>query len=320
MALLRFVSLRLLRGLLTLWFAVTLTFFLVRFLPGDPVLAVASTTMTEEQRAQTLADFGLDQPLLVQYVTYLGQLIQGNLGISFRQSAPVLDILLERLPWTLLLTGSSLVLTLIIGLPLAVTAARRRGSHTDRAVQVGGVVGQSLFVPTVGIFLLYVFGLWLGWLPIGGAIDNDVYGLEAYWSILTHLALPCLSLVLLQLGPYVLFLRTSLIEALGEDYTNVARSKGVSERSVVWKHALRNALLPTVTLIGLQLGFLVGGAVLTETIFAYPGIGRAIYESVGQLDFPVMQGAFVLLAATVVVANLLTDLTYGFLDPRVRHT
>lgn len=320
MGLLRFGSVRLLRGLLTLWFAVTVTFFLVRLLPGDPALAVASTTMTADQRARMLSDFGLDQPLLVQYVTYLGQLAQGNLGISFRQNAPVLDILLERLPWTLLLTGSALFVTLLVGLPLAVAAARRRGSAVDRAVQVGGVLGQSLFVPTVGILLLYVFGVWLGWLPIGGAIDNDVYGLAAYGSILQHLLLPGLSLVLLQLGPYVLFLRTSLIEALSEDYTNVARAKGVSERKVVWVHALRNALLPTVTLVGLQLGFLVGGSVLTETIFAYPGIGRAIYESVGQLDFPVMQGAFVLLAATVVVANLLTDLTYGLLDPRVRQT
>lgn len=320
MRLLLFTSSRLLRALFTLWFAVSITFFLVRLLPGDPALAVASPRMSPEQREQTLSDFGLDQPLLLQYGTYLSQLLQGNLGISFQQNAPVLDILLERLPWTLLLTGSSLVLTLIIGLPLAVAAARRRASHLDRAVQVGGVVGQALFVPTVGILLLYVFGLWLEWLPIGGAIDNDVYGLAAYASILKHLALPCLSLVLLQLGPYVLFLRTNLIDALGEEYTDVARSKGVSERSVVWKHALRNALLPTVTLVGLQLGFLVGGAVLTETIFAYPGIGRAIYESVGQLDFPVMQGAFVLLAATVIVANLLTDLTYGILDPRVRHT
>lgn len=318
MGLLRFASARLLRGLLTLWFAVTVTFFLVRLLPGDPALTVASTTMTAEQRARILSDFGLDQPLLIQYVTYLGQLGQGNLGVSFRQNAPVLDILLERLPWTLLLTGSSLVITLIVGVPLAVAAARRRGSTIDRTVQVGGVVGQSLFVPTVGIFLLYVFGVWLGWLPIGGAIANDVYGIAAYESILRHLLLPALSLVLLQLGPYVLFLRTSLIEALAEDYTNVARSKGVSERKVVWVHALRNALLPTVTLVGLQLGFLVGGSILTETIFAYPGIGRAIYESVGQLDFPVMQGAFVLLAATVVVANLVTDLVYGILDPRVR--
>lgn len=320
MGLLRFVSVRILRGLLTLWFAVTVTFFLVRLLPGDPALAVASTTMTAEQRAKMLSDFGLDEPLLVQYVTYLGQLLQGNLGISFRQNTPVLDILLERLPWTLLLTGSSLVVTLLVGVPLAVAAARRQGSTVDRAVQVGGVVGQSLFVPTVGILLLYVFGVWLGWLPIGGAMANDVYGLAAYGSILAHLVLPGLSLVLLQLGPYVLFLRTSLIEALSEDYANVARSKGVSETKVVWVHALRNALLPTVTLVGLQLGFLVGGSVLTETIFAYPGIGRAIYESVGQLDFPVMQGAFVLLAATVVVANLLTDLTYGLLDPRVRQT
>ncbi|WP_298889742.1 ABC transporter permease [uncultured Serinicoccus sp.] len=320
MGLLRFVSVRLLRGLLTLWFAVTVTFFLVRLLPGDPALAVASPTMTADQRAQMLSDFGLDEPLLVQYATYLGQLAQGNLGISFRQNAPVLDILLERLPWTLLLTGSSLVVTLIVGVPLAVAAARRQGSALDRAVQVGGVVGQALFVPTVGIFLLYVFGVWLGWLPIGGAMASDVYGLAAYGSILAHLVLPGLSLVLLQLGPYVLFLRTSLIEALSEDYTNVARSKGVSETKVVWVHALRNALLPTVTLVGLQLGFLVGGSVLTETIFAYPGIGRAIYESVGQLDFPVMQGAFVLLAATVVVANLLTDLMYGLLDPRVRQT
>ncbi len=320
MTLLRFASVRLLRGLLTLWFAVSVTFFLVRLLPGDPALAVASPTMTEDQRERMLSDFGLDQPLLVQYVTYLGELVQGNLGLSFQQSVPVLDVLLERLPWTLILTGSALVVTLLIGLPLGVLAATRRGGAIDRTVQVGGVVGQSLFVPTVGIALLYVFGLWLGWFPIGGAIDSDVYGLEAYASLLRHLVLPCLSLVFLQIGAYVLTLRTNLIDALGEDYCNVARAKGAPEKRVVWKHALRNALLPTTTLVGLQLGFLVGGAVLTETIFAYPGIGRAIYESVGQLDFPVMQGAFVLLAATVVVANLVTDLVYGLLDPRVRTT
>lgn len=320
MALLRFASFRVLRGLLTLWFAVSVTFFLVRLLPGDPALAIASPTMTADQREQILADFGLDQPLAVQYFAYLGELVQGNLGISFRQSVPVLDILLERLPWTLILTGSALVLTLLIGLPMGVLAATHRGGALDRVIQVGGVLGQSLFVPTVGIALLYTFGLWLDWFPIGGAIDADVYGVQAYLSLARHLVLPCLSLVVLQIGAYVLTLRTNLIDALGEDYCNVARAKGAPERSVVWKHALRNALLPTTTLVGLQLGFLVGGAVLTETIFAYPGIGRAIYESVGQLDFPVLQGAFVLLAATVVVANLVTDLVYGLLDPRVRTT
>jgi peptide/nickel transport system permease protein len=185
-------------------------------------------------------------------------------------------------------------------------------------VQVGGVVGQSLFIPSVGIFLLFVLGLQLHWFPIGGAYSPGVYGLAWYGDVLSHLVLPCLSLVFVQLGSYVLTLRSTLIEALGEDYCALASAKGLPNRKVVWKHALRNALLPTTTLVGLQLGFVVGGAVLTETVYAYPGIGRGIYEAVTQLDFPVLQGAFVLLAATVVVANILTDLAYGLLDPRVR--
>lgn len=317
-ALVRFAGKRVLRGVVTLWFAVTVTFFLIRLLPGDPALAVASPTMTEELRQDLLARYGLDRPLAIQYVAYLGNLLQGDLGISFRQMVPVTDVLLARLPWTLILTGSALLVTVVLGVPLGVLAATRRGRLVDRAIQVGGVVGQSLFVPTVGIFLLYVFGLTLGWFPIGGSIGGNVDGLAAWGSILHHLVLPCASLVLLQIGAYVLTLRTNLIDALGEDYCELASAKGVPERRVVWKHALRNALLPTTTLVGLQLGFLVGGAVLTETIFAYPGVGRAIFEAVGQLDFPVLQGAFLLLATTVVVANLITDLTYGLLDPRVR--
>ena len=318
MSLVPFAAGRLLRGLVTIWFAVTVTFFLVRLLPGDPALAVASPTMTEELRLQMLENFGLDQSLPVQYMAYLGQLLQGNLGISFRQSVPVADILMQRLPWTLILTGTALVVTVILGVPLGVAAATHKGGTIDRVVQVGGVIGQSLFVPTVGIFFLYVFGLTLGWFPIGGAIGSDVQGLAAFLSMLHHLVLPAASLVLLQIGAYVLTLRTNLIDSLGEDYCELASAKGVPERTIVWKHALRNALLPTTTLVGLQLGFLVGGAVLTETVFAYPGLGRAIFESVGQLDFPVLQGAFVLLAATVVAANLITDLIYGLLDPRVR--
>jgi peptide/nickel transport system permease protein len=183
---------------------------------------------------------------------------------------------------------------------------------------VFGVGVQSLFVPTVGIFLLFVFGLQLHWLPIGGAYTPGVYGGAWYVSVLSHLVLPCVSLMLVQLGSYVLTLRATLIESLGEDYTILAHAKGLPNRKVVWKHALRNALLPTTTLVGLQLGYLIGGAVLTETVFAYPGVGRGIYEAVTQLDYPVLQGAFVLLAATVVLANMLTDLTYGLLDPRVR--
>ncbi|MEN3611999.1 ABC transporter permease [Plantactinospora sp. ZYX-F-223] len=314
----RFVTRRLLRGVLTMWFAVTVTFFLLRLLPGDPALAVADPGMTEELRAELLRDYGLDRPLAVQYWEYLTQLLHGNLGVSFRQNQPVLDILLERLPWTLLLAGSALVVTVALGIPLGVLAATRAKGTLDRLIQVGGITGQSLFIPSIGVFLLYVFGVVFGILPIGGAMDDDVYGLAAYGSIALHLILPCLSLVLVQLGSYVLTLRSTLIDALGEDYCTLARAKGLPNRKVVWRHALRNALLPTTTLVGLQLGFLVGGAVLTESIYAYPGVGRAIFEAVGQLDFPVLQGAFLMLAFAVIAANLLTDLAYGLLDPRVR--
>lgn len=313
-----FVLRRVGRGVFTILFAVTVTFLLLRLLPGDPALAIASPNMTDETRAVLLTQYGLDQPLFVQYFLYLGQLVQGNLGTSFTQSVPVIDVLMQRLPWTLLLTFSALLLTIVIGIPLGVLAASHKSRFLDRLVQVFGVTGQSLFVPSVGIVLLFVFGLNLGWFPIGGAYDDGVYGLEWYGSVLWHLILPVVSLTLIQLGSYVLTMRATLIDALGEDYVVLAKAKGVPPRTILWKHAVRNAMLPATTLIGLQLGFLVGGAVLTETVFAYPGIGRGIYEAVTQLDFPVLQGAFLLLATTVVVANLLTDIAYGFLDPRVK--
>ncbi|GIL34826.1 ABC transporter permease [Phycicoccus sp. DTK01] len=314
-----FVAKRVGHGLVTLWFAVTITFLLLRLLPGDPATAIASTNMDAAMRQELLTKYGLTDPLVVQYAKYLGQLLHGDLGTSFSQAQPVSAILLERLPWTVLLAGSAVVLTVLVGIPLGVTAATHAHGALDRVVQVIGVTGQSLFVPSVGIFLLYVFGLVLGWFPIGGAYAEGVYGGAWYLDVLRHLVLPLTSLVLVSLGSYVLTLRSTLIDALGEDFCTLARAKGTPERLVVWKHGLRNALLPTTTLLGLQLGFLVGGSVLTETIFAYPGVGRAIYESVIRLDFPVLQGAFLLLAATVVVANMLTDLAYGLLDPRVRN-
>ncbi|MGB3828272.1 MAG: ABC transporter permease [Ornithinimicrobium sp.] len=313
-----FVGRRLLRGVITLWFAVTVTFLLLRLLPGDPVTALASTNMDEATRLDLLQRYGLSDSLPTQYGKYLVQLAQGDLGISFTQRVPVTEVLMARLPWTLLLTLTALAVTVAIGVPLGVLAATRARTIVDRAVQVGGVVGQSLFVPSIGILLLYVLGLQLGWLPIGGAYNEQTYGLAWYGSVAAHLILPCASLVLVSLGSYVLTMRATLIDSLGEDYCDLARAKGLPARTVVWKHALRNALLPTTTLLGLQLGFLVGGAVLTETVFAYPGVGRAIYDSVNRLDFPVLQGAFIMLAATVVLANLVTDLAYGMLDPRVR--
>jgi peptide/nickel transport system permease protein len=313
-----FVLRRLGRAVLTVLFAVTVTFLLLRLLPGDPALAIASPNMTPDARAALLTQYGLNQPLIVQYGIYLFQLVQGNLGVSFTQNIPVVSVLSQRLPWTLLLTGTALALTVIVGIPLGVLAASHRGRFLDRFVQIVGVTGQSIFVPSIGVLLLFVFGLALHWAPIGGAYTDGVYGVAWYGSVAQHLVLPAVSLMLVQLGSYVLTMRSTLIDALGEDYTVLARANGLPYSRVLWKHALRNALLPTTTLIGLQLGFLVGGAVLTETVFAYPGIGRGIYEAVTQLDFPVLQGGFLLLAITVVVANMITDIVYGFLDPRVK--
>jgi peptide/nickel transport system permease protein len=318
MSLFLFVLKRMGRGLLTIWFAVTVTFLLLRLLPGDPALAVANPNMTRETRAALLTQYGLEQSLPVQYVKYLWQLLQGNLGISFHQNTDVTTVLMERLPWTLLLATSSLLVTVAVGIPLGVLAASRRGGVWDRLVQVVAVTGQSLFVPSLGILLLYVLGLRLNWFPIGGAYTDGTYGGEWYLSVVSHLVLPCLSLVFAQLGAYVLTMRSSLIDALGEDYVVLANANGLPGRRVLWKHALRNALLPTTTLVGLQLGFVVGGAVLIETVYAYPGIGRGIYEAVTQLDFPVLQGAFLLLAVTVVAVNMVTDIVYGVLDPRVK--
>jgi peptide/nickel transport system permease protein len=319
MSLTLFVLKRLGRGLITIWFAVTVTFLLLRLVPGDPATAIASPNMTPEIRATLLAQYGLDQSLLVQYFRYLGELLQGNLGVSFSQSVSVTDALMERLPWTLLLVGASIVVTVAVGIPLGVLAAARAGGLWDRFVQLVAVTGQSLFVPSIGILLLYVFGLQLGWFPIGGAYADGVYGGQWYLSVLAHLVLPCLSLVLVQLGQYVLTVRATLIDALGEDYVTLAHANGLPYRRVLWKHALRNALLPTTTLIGLQIVlYLIGGVVLIETVYAYPGIGRGIFEAVIRLDFPVLQGAFLLLAATVVVVNMITDIVYGMLDPRVK--
>lgn len=315
---LSYVLKKVFRAALTVWIAVSITFFLLRLLPADPTLLVVEGDMTPEMQAALREQYGLDKPLFTQYMLYLGELLTGNLGVSFRRLTPVLGVLMERLPWTLLLAGSAFLVTILIGIPLGVYAAVGRGKMVDKVVQFLGVTSNALFVPSVAILLLVVFGANLGWFPIGGAIDPNTRGLAAYGSLLHHLALPLMSLVLVQLGPYAITLRTNMLEVLGEDYIKSARSRGLTPRRTIWRHALRNAMLPALTLMGLQLGTLIGGAVLTETIFAYPGVGRLIYEAVQQLDYPLLQGAFVLLAITVVLANLLTDMVAMVLNPRIR--
>lgn len=314
---LSFAVKKILRAAITVWIAVSVTFLLLRLLPSDPTLLVVEGDMTPEMQAALREQYGLDKPIPTQYFLYLGELLTGNLGVSFRQLAPVAGILMDRLPWTLLLAGSAFVLTILVGIPLGVYAAVGRGKVIDRIVQFFGVTSNAIFVPSIAILLLVVGSSFLGF-PIGGTMDDRATGFRAVVSVVHHLTLPLISLVLVQIGPYALTLRTNMLEVLGEDYVRSAKARGLGPGRIVWKHALRNALVPAVTLMGMQLGTLVGGAVLTETIFAYPGVGRLIYEAVQQLDYPLLQGAFVVLAVTVVIANLLTDFIAKALNPRIR--
>jgi len=261
-----------------------------------------------------------DRSIPVQYAKYLYQLAQGNLGVSISQREPVSDVILETLPWTLLLAGSSLVLSVLLAVPLGVLAVWQRGRSSDLLVRATTVITGALFVPWVALVLMNFFGRRLNWFPIGGAKSPLA---EPGWPTvvdeLRHLALPVAVLTLTNLGPFVLFLRTSMVEVLQEDYIRTARAKGAVERRVLLRHGLRNALMPFATLVGLRLGFLVSGAILVETVFAYPGVGRLVFRAVQQHDYPVLQGAFLMLAVTVVGFNLLTDLVYGMLDPRIRY-
>lgn len=304
---------RVVRALLAVLIAVTLTFFVLRLLPGGPVMLMLDGVNDPLLEAQLMSQYGLDQPLLTQYGLFLLQLVQGNLGVSFYAQAEVSDILMSRIPWTLLLAGTAAVLTLFLGIIIGVYAAVNRRGWQDRLLNIAGISGQALFVPSLAVPLLLLFSLTLGWLPIGG---SGVQGGPV--SVLAHLALPLLTLVLIQLGPYALTVRTNLTQVLGTEFMRSSAARGLGKGSLIWRHALPNALLPSLSLMGVQLGTLLGGAVLTETVFAYPGVGSLIYQSVGRQDFPVLQGAFILLAVTVVVANLAVDILSMAIDPRVK--
>ncbi len=316
----QYILRRFAQSLLTIFIAASLTFLILRLIPGDPTTLFADPFMTPEIRQNLLADFGLDRPLHIQYGKYLYQLVQGNLGVSVSQRSPVTSVIRDALPWTLLLAGSSLLMTLLVAIPLGILTVFKQGKSSDLLIRASTVTLGALFIPWVALVVMNFFGRGLNWFPIGGATSPEAgTGLAKIVDVLKHLALPSLVLAVTNLGPYILFLRTSMVEVMQEDYVRTGRAKGVAERRVVLTHAFRNALIPFVTIVGLRLGFLVSGAVLTETVFAYPGIGRLIFRSVQQHDYPVLQGAFLMLATTVVLFNLLTDLVYGVLDPRISY-
>lgn len=284
----------------------TVTFFLLR-MTGDPVAAMLPLDATPDAIARMRAQLGMDRPLGIQYLNYLGSIVQGDFGISLRYRESALELFKQRFPASLELLVASLVLSLVVGIPSGIIAAMRRGKAIDSFVMGFALLGQAVPAFYLGLMLMLLFSVQLGWLPTGGR------------GSLEQLILPTVVL-----GAYLMALtarmtRSSILETLGRDYIRTARAKGLSQRAVVYKHALKPALIPIITVVGLQVGMLFSGAVVTETVFSWPGIGRLAMEAISSRDFPVVQCVVVISSALFVLVNVLTDILYGIVDVRVRY-
>ena len=292
-----------------------IVFGLIRMVPGDPIdVMYGSEGMDEIRRAALSQELGLDQPIVVQYGKWLWRAARGDLGNSYRAGIPVLELIAQRLPATLLLSFAALFLSLLMAIPLGIAAAIRRNSWVDASAMFFAIIGISLPAFWSGILLVLVFAVWLGWLPSIGYVSPA----DDFWGCLSHLILPAITLGWALAGITTRLTRSSLLEELGKDYVRTARGKGQRERAVLLTHALRNALIPIVTMVGLQLGFLIGGTVVVETVFAWPGVGLLVVDSIFARDYPVVQGVVLVIAVLIVVINLLVDVIYTVLDPRIR--
>ncbi len=284
-----------------------IVFLLVRVLPGDPARVIAGVFATEADVQRIQAQLNLDQPLPVQFAYFLGHLLRGNLGVSARTSEPVAREILSRLPATVQLAVTSTFLAAATGIPLGMVAATKAQSSLDYGISAVVLFGISMPVYWLGILLIIVFSIHLRWLPAAGA-DQP-----------TSFVLPSLTLAAFSVAFVARMTRSSMLEVLRQDYIRTARAKGVPELRVLRRHALRNALIPVLTVIGLQFGELLGGAVLTETVFGWPGIGRLLVDSIFSRDYPMVQGIVLVFAFLFALVNLLVDLLYGLLDPRIRY-
>jgi peptide/nickel transport system permease protein len=320
----RLVASRFAQMLFVLWVVATLLFLMFRLMPGDPTTAYIDTTFTAEQANEIRAAFGLDKPLWEQYLIYFANLAQGELGQSFHQQRPVIELLLSVLPNTVVLTLSSLLVAYIFGTLAGAWLAWKRGSWIEAVAVPAVLTLRAAPEFWLGMILLATLGFGLSWFPSGGANSPGAnYGSE--WSrifsldFLHHLALPMLTLALYLQGLPLLLMRSNMLDVMQEDYVTMARMKGLPERTIVLRHAARNALLPVVTAFTLGLGASVGGNVVVETVFSWPGLGRLLVTAVASSDYPVAQGAFLLITVVLVLMNFLADLIYSLLDPRVTH-
>ncbi|HVL84254.1 MAG TPA: ABC transporter permease [Pseudonocardia sp.] len=312
---------KLLQYALVVWVAVTLNFALPHLAPGDPVdyLYGGDTgDLTPAQLEQIRAGYGLDASVPEQYLAFWTNLAGGDLGTSVALNRPVVDVLLERLPWTLALVGTGIVASTVLGTLLGALAAWRRGSRSAAALVSGVLVLDAMPSFWVGMILIAVFSVTLGWFPSYGATTIDATGAAWLAEVATRMALPVATITLATLGAFFLLTRAAMVTVLDEPFVRHAHAKGLTGRQVALGHALRTALLPVYTNITLAAGALLSGAVVVETVFAYPGLGRLIFEAVVVRDYPLLQGAFLLVTVGIIGANLVADLTYPLLDPRVR--
>ncbi len=303
----RFLARRLLLTVPVLLGVATLVFSLVHLVPGDPVQVMLGDSASPADVAEMRGRLGLDRPLPVQYAAFLAGVATGDLGTSLRTNQPVVTAILERMPATAELAAAAMVVAVLIAMPLGVLAAVRAGTSVDHAATTLALLGISVPNFWLGPFLAIVFSVSLGWLPVSGR------------GTIAHLVLPAITLGAPLAAVLTRMTRASVIEELRELYVLAARARGVSRWRSVWAHAFRNSLIPIVTVLGLQFGAVLTGAVITETIFAWPGVGRLLVQSIGFRDYPLVQGCILLIAVTYVSVNLAVDVVYGFLDPRIRY-
>jgi len=292
-------------------------FMVLHLAPGDPAEIMLGSQATQADLERLRAELGLTEPLYVQYVHWLGLVARGDLGRSIWMKRPVLNEVLGRFKATLVLTGAALVLSTAGGLALGIASAIRPNSLLDRLSAVASLFGASMPVFWLGIVLMVIFALWLGWVPASGMFAP--YGGGDLRDLLVHLALPAVTLAAASVTIIARLTRSTMLETLGQDYIRTARAKGVVERAVVLRHGLKNALIPIVTVVGVQAGYLLGGAVLTETVFAWPGVGTLMVQGILARDFPLVQGCVLVVALSFVLINLVVDLLYAWLDPRIRY-
>lgn len=315
---------RFIQFVVTIWALITTIFIGFRVMPGDPTAYIVSPYLDADARQQIIANYGLNEPLYIQYLKFIESVLNGNLGYSFHSNQPVADIIATYLPASLVLMLVATLIAYSIGIIFGVYAGWNRGSAGEKGVVLTALTGRSFPAFWTGIVGLWMFGSYLGWLPMTG-MSNIGGGKEPLIQLMftvefwRHMILPVLVLSFYYMGYPLLIMRSSMLDVVGEEYINLCRAKGLSERAIMFRHAARNAMLPTITASAIAIGFAVGGNVLVETVFGWPGIGRELVNSVLRRDYPVAQGIFLVFSAVVVFMNLVADLVYGWFDPRVTY-